>query len=108
MENEKRQDFYWESPCEKCHYKKEGSNVSGWTALLLIMFVISFFGMFYFWQKSDALEKKLENALYITDSGDLHRVKDGNDSKIFDSSSFYEELGDLFGSFGDGFGIADE
>lgn len=108
MENEKRQDFYWESPCEKCHYKKESSSVSGWTTLLLVMFVISFLGMFYFWQKSDALEKKLENALYITDSGDLHRVKDGNDSKIFDSSSFYEGLGDLFGSFGDGFGIVDE
>ena len=27
--------------------------------------------------------------------------------KVFDSSSFYEGLGDLFGSFGDGFGIAD-
>ena len=106
MEEKRGQDFYWESPCEKCHYKKEGS-ASGWTNLLLVMFVFAFLGMLYFWGKSDSLEKKLDNSIYMTDSGDLHHVKNGDDQKIFDASGFYENVSDLFDSFGDGFEIRD-
>ena len=85
MEEKRGQDFYWESPCEKCHYRKTDQSVSGWTSLLTCLLIVAVCASVYFWNESESANSKLQNCLYIDESGSLHSVKNGQDWNMLDS-----------------------
>lgn len=85
MEEKKGQDFYWESPCEKCHYRKESGGTSVWTSLLAVVLVFVVIVLVYLWNGLNEAESKLQNCLYIDESGSLHSVKNGQDWNMLDA-----------------------
>lgn len=111
MENEKRQDFYWDvhdhyennvNPCHTCkHFRGNKQTSSDGSLFLGMLLLLAIAGCFILYSNWKADEAKLQNCLYIDEKGSLHSVKNGEDwnlidadylKRIVENPSFYDDV----------------
>lgn len=97
--NENKHDFYWYvpnednyesdiNPCHTCkHFRgaKKSSSSDGGTYVLGMLLLVALAGCFVLYSYWKADEAKLQNCLYIDESGSLHSVKNGQDWNMLDA-----------------------
>lgn len=89
------------NPCQTCKHfrgnKQTSSDGSLFLGMLLLLAIAGCFILYSYW-KAD--ETKLQNCLYIDESGSLHSVKNGQDwnmldadylKQIVENPSFYDD-----------------
>lgn len=87
MENNFQQDNYETNfdPCRTCRHNHQSNSVSPWTSVLAGILLIVVCGSVYLWNELQSAEAKLQNCLYIDESGSLHSVKNGQDWNMLDA-----------------------